>query len=327
MSTIRTLNSPVETSTWLYNHPNRQKGAGIECCGNSISNEVLIPNVWHCSAITNFSSFEITTHLSSQFLFVNPLYTYWYFIYMSAPLTTAGSTSTRRSTRPRRSADSKKPLKSSSPSDSHRGDSQSLDPDGSHNGKSTAPRTLNAKVSPNPQPWRHPDEFSYVQHHDLSQNVLIEYLRRNVFTIPPRELNSTISLFQVTTLDGTVIALPRGYRVPLMFVTKFQWDSLMLVLTSENPQTEWEEYKFDIFHLSRLCQHLFVQAEEARQHALPRGIDRFWRCATFDRVLTRFYHRWFISREWSLRKFWQEFDEEEYENDVLKHGGYFLTLS
>ncbi len=104
----------------------------------------------------------------------------------------------------------------------------------------------------------------------------------------------------------------------------------MLVLTAGNPETEWKEYKFDILHLSRLCQDLFVQAEEARQQALAkssRGIDRFWRCATFDRVLTRFYHRWFISREWSLRKFWKEFDEEEYKGDVLKHGGYFLTLS
>jgi len=237
---------------------------------------------------------------------------------MSAPLTTSGSTSTRRSARPKRSADSKQPVKSSSPS---RAASQSLDPDGAHNGKSTAPRTLNAKISSNSQPWRHPDEFPYVQHHDLSQNVLIEYLRHKVFNIPPRELHSTISLFQVTTLDGTVIALPRGYRVPLMFITKFQWDSLMLVLTSENRQTEWEEYKFDILHLSKLCQHLFAQAEEAR------GIDRSWRCATFDRVLTRFYHRWFISREWSLRKFWQEFGEEEYTDDVLKHGVYFLTIS
>lgn len=247
---------------------------------------------------------------------------------MSATLTASGSTTARRSTRPKRSSDSK--TARSSPTDSHRGNSQSLGSDGALDGKSTNPHASIATISPSDfQAWRHPDEFSYVINHDLSQNMLIEYFRRKVFTIPPRELNSTIPLFQVTFQDGTAIALPRGYRVPLMFVTKFQWDTLSLVLTGENPRKEWEDYKFDILYLSRLCQNLFVQAEEAKQQALAKGakgIDRFWRCATFDRVLTRFYHRWFISREWSLRKFWEEFGEDEYKSDVLKHGWYFSTL-
>lgn len=37
--------------------------------------------------------------------------------------------------------------------------------------------------------------------------------------------------------------LPRGYRIPLMFVAKFQWESLRLVLTSERPEGEWDEFK------------------------------------------------------------------------------------
>jgi len=117
--------------------------------------------------------------------------------------------------------------------------------------------------------------------------------------------------------------------VPLMFVAKFQWDSLKLVLTSSDPQKEWDEYKLDIVHLSRLCHHLFAQAEDAKKKALAKGakgIDRLWRSATFDRVLTRFYHRWFISRDRFLRLFWEEFDADEYENDILKHGTYFQRL-
>jgi len=109
-----------------------------------------------------------------------------------------------------------------------------------------------------------------------------------------------------------------------MFVAKFQWDSLKLVLTSPDPQKEWEEYKFDIIHLCRLCESLLIQAAEAQMQAGgtgAKGIDRLWRSATFDRVLTRFYHRWFVSREWSIRKFWEEFDDDEYDGDILKHGG------
>lgn len=118
--------------------------------------------------------------------------------------------------------------------------------------------------------------------------------------------------------------------MPLMFVAKFQWDSLKLVLTSSDPQKEWDEYKLDIVHLSRLCHHLFAQAEDAKKSALAKGakgIDRLWRSATFDRVLTRFYHRWFISRDRFLRLFWEEFDGDEYENDILKHGTYFHPAS
>ena len=43
----------------------------------------------------------------------------------------------------------------------------------------------------------------------------------------------------------------------------------------------------------------------------------------FDRALTRFYRKWMVSREWSVRKFWHEFAEEEYEIDVLKYGMFF----
>ena len=40
----------------------------------------------------------------------------------------------------------------------------------------------------------------------------------------------------------------------------------------------------------------------------------------FDRVLTRFYHKWLVNREWSVKNFYFEFDEEEYAIDVLKYG-------
>ncbi|KAF8886698.1 hypothetical protein CPB84DRAFT_1538165 [Gymnopilus junonius] len=252
-----------------------------------------------------------------------------------------------------------------------------------------------------------PRELRYICRDDWSQDLIIEYLCQKSFSVPAKEHSSAVQLIQVTpyrasssasssssTDAGSInkdgVLLPRAYRVPLMFVAKFQWESLRLVLTSANPKEEWEEYKFDIVHISRLCQHLFEQAREAAKKALavnPSGIsiigsnrsgsvgkgvkggssllelgvgagpgagpgasalgmkrvhtavegvfDKTWRSPMFDRVLTRFYRKWFVSREWSLKNFYEEFDEEEYEIDVLKydwarwaikgHKGFILT--
>jgi hypothetical protein len=55
------------------------------------------------------------------------------------------------------------------------------------------------------------------------------------------------------------------------------------------------------------------------------GMHRAWRCATFDRTLIRYFRRWLVSREDFLREFWLEYDEEEFEVDVLKRGTFFYT--
>lgn len=169
---------------------------------------------------------------------------------------------------------------------------------------------------------------------------MITYLRQNVFSVPPRDNNKIQQLFDVTlppsegSTEQRVVSLPKKYRVPLLFVAKFQWESLRLVLTSANPLAEWDEYKFDIVHLSRLCQHFLRDALKMKQESGT--MDKSWRCPMFDRALTRFYRKWMVSREWSVRKFWHEFAEEEYEIDVLKydwvrwalkgHKGFLLTM-
>ena len=62
---------------------------------------------------------------------------------------------------------------------------------------------------------------------------------------PPLEGGGTSSASGSTATPSAakVTYLPRGYRIPLMFVAKFQWESLRLVLTSERPEGEWEEFK------------------------------------------------------------------------------------
>ncbi|PPQ71237.1 hypothetical protein CVT24_009528 [Panaeolus cyanescens] len=187
--------------------------------------------------------------------------------------------------------------------------------------------------------------------------------------------------------DDDEVILPRAYRIPLLFVAKMQWDSLKISLEAQNPDRDWEECRFDIVHLCRLCQHLFRKAKEAKREggvkwenkggrrrglvgelrgmervgepdvlklareevlglraaagmggagggglgALggsgsgaedeeeEKGMHRGWRCKMFDRVLTRFYHKWFLSGDYYLEAFWKEFGEEEYQENILKY--------
>ncbi|TFK24139.1 hypothetical protein FA15DRAFT_431429 [Coprinopsis marcescibilis] len=181
------------------------------------------------------------------------------------------------------------------------------------------------------KPWRHPAELEYICRQDWPQETMITYLCQNAFNVPPRDIRPSRHFTEITSFDETVTFIPKGYRIPLMFVAKFQWESLRLVLTSSNPDSEWSEFKFDIIHLSRLCSHLLKDARKAVLQAPPgqplksaKGdriglLDRHWRCPMFDRALTRFYRRWMICREWSVKLFWEEFEEDEYEFDVLKH--------
>ena len=229
---------------------------------------------------------------------------------------TTNSLSTRRSTRPKR------PLATAlSTQDPERLSRQSKI---SHLlGRYTQKRRISAS---NPRP----DELDFNTKMTYPQKVIIRWLRSKSFSIPPREINSSIPLFSVTTCDGTTVSLPRGYRVPLMFVAKLQWNILELVLTAPEPQAEWAKYRFDIVHLCRLCNRLFNQAKDAQNQATAaggKGIDRSWRSATFDTALTRFYHHWFGSRECSIRMFREAFGNDEWEVDVLKYGRPSFCLS
>jgi hypothetical protein len=190
-------------------------------------------------------------------------------------------------------------------------------------------------------PWRHPDELDYFRPHDWSEDRIISQLREMVFTVPS-PVSGKQSFIEITVFDAGDFAkphpikVPRAYRVPLMFVAKFQWASLKLVLTSAQREKEWADYKFDILHLSRLCERFFNEAQVACDKSLVEippmkirapefqladgAMSRKWRCPTFDRALARYNKNWLISREEFLRDFYIEFEDEEYVKDVLKIG-------
>ncbi|KAJ7934206.1 hypothetical protein B0H13DRAFT_2305928 [Mycena leptocephala] len=185
--------------------------------------------------------------------------------------------------------------------------------------------SMSASAAPAPaKNWRHPDELQFIRTpgktwDDLS---IIRFLRAHVLSIPPRAISTMEPWVLVRCADGTEVVLPRGYRIPLLWVLKFLWMSVALVLKESDDeevdrQREWDTVKMDILHVARLCATFVSGARAAKEGG---SMDRGWRCASFDRALRRYWHRWLVMRDEFVRDFWREFGEEEYEGDVLKLG-------
>ncbi|KAJ3990930.1 hypothetical protein F5050DRAFT_1898755 [Lentinula boryana] len=187
--------------------------------------------------------------------------------------------------------------------------------------------------------WKHPAELQYYTPEDWSLTKIIFHLIANAFSIPPRAAyRGSTPFFVVTGIRGETTRLPIGYRVPLMFLASFQWSSLQLVLTASSRETEWSEYRFSILHVSRLCSTLLNAAQDyvrVSNEGVSKGMDRKWRCPTFDRALARYRLKWFISSPSQVEEFWHTFQEEVYKKDVIKfdwrrwalkgHRGFMLT--
>ena len=151
---------------------------------------------------------------------------------------------------------------------------------------------------------------------EWSDDELLSHLCSKAFTIPPRDYNPSAPFVYVRTEDGIVTTLPHGYRIPLMFVAKYQWETIFRTLSSQNRQL-WEAGRDELFHLSRLCHVLF---SKARAKAESSGMEKGWRCLMFDRLLTRFYKGWPVSSPAKLDAFISHFSSKEYDRDVLKNG-------
>ncbi|KAJ7119350.1 hypothetical protein C8R43DRAFT_1035322 [Mycena crocata] len=187
-------------------------------------------------------------------------------------------------------------------------------------------------LAPIPATWQHPDELPYIKS-GWQDIEIIRFLTANVLTIPA-QTHSSGQWVHVLCADGSTVVLPRAYRLPLLWVAKYQWRSLELVLTAREAirQREWDDAKYEILHIARLCAGL---VNAARLTATGKGIDRAWRCGLFDRALLRYWHEWLLMRDEFVRHFWYEFGESDFEADVLKrtwaqwvlkdHKGFSLT--
>ncbi|KAJ7144315.1 hypothetical protein C8R44DRAFT_973884 [Mycena epipterygia] len=184
------------------------------------------------------------------------------------------------------------------------------------------PASPTIRLPASPSTWRHPAELAYIRTggetwHDMT---IIRFLRANALSIPPRSASITELFTQIRVGTGPdEIRLPRAYRIPLLWVAKFQWSSLALVLGEHGAirQREWDAAKFEILHISRLCARFVDSAQAAETSG---AMDKGWRCAQFDRPLRRYWNRWLIMRDEFVRDFHREFGEKEYEGDVLKLG-------
>ena len=88
---------------------------------------------------------------------------------------------------------------------------------------------------------------------EWTHDELLSHLCSKAFTIPPRDYNPSAPFVYVRTEDGVVTTLPHGYRIPLMFVAKYQWETIYRILSLQNRQ-HWEAGRDEIFHLRRNMQ-------------------------------------------------------------------------
>ncbi|KAJ7088038.1 hypothetical protein B0H15DRAFT_1022606 [Mycena belliarum] len=183
--------------------------------------------------------------------------------------------------------------------------------------------------------WRHPNELAYIRGGGAWPDpAIVRFIVEHAVGIPARSASSMDPWVRVCCVDGSTVLLPRGYRLPLMWVLKYQTMSLALVLGAKAAirRREWDGAKFEILHIGRLCSTLVDSARAVGQEG---KMERTWRCPTFDRALLRYWHDWLIMRDEFVRDFWREFGEEDYAEDVLKlnwgtwvlrgHKGFTLT--
>ncbi|KAK0216412.1 hypothetical protein IW262DRAFT_1400073 [Armillaria fumosa] len=153
-------------------------------------------------------------------------------------------------------------------------------------------------------------EIDYIDASSWSKSEVIKHLVTNSFSVPGRMHRSKWAT--ITLADGSTTVVPNVYRIPLMFVSQFMWSSLQLVLGDEE---EWDKFKAGILYVSRLCEAFLM---EVRRAMSEEGIGRSWRCATFDKALTRYRMGWLLSEPKYLKEFWEMYGDEEYQKDPVK---------
>ncbi|KAF7298682.1 hypothetical protein MIND_00815400 [Mycena indigotica] len=163
--------------------------------------------------------------------------------------------------------------------------------------------------------WRKTEELEYIgpEHPDAAHWTdyrIVEFLFQTAVTIPPKSENRSDPWVTVTQSDGkTTTTLPRGYRVPLLWLHRVQWDSLRLLLSVG--KSLWPWLRFDVLHIGRLTNDFLTKARTETK------IKRQWRYPRFDRVLTRFFNGWMGCREVFIWDFYKEFKDEEYKDDAV----------
>jgi hypothetical protein len=87
----------------------------------------------------------------------------------------------------------------------------------------------------------------------------------NAFTVPSRNADHKQTWVELTSpfREGVVAKtiVPCGYRIPLLWLGKVQWDCLKLLLTTA--RRHWDNLKWDVLHIARVSGEFLA---EARRH-------------------------------------------------------------
>lgn len=176
------------------------------------------------------------------------------------------------------------------------------------------------KLSASPSPdlgsghgWEHPNELPILDATNWSQGQIMKELITTAFFVPGRTARPRTYFVEIICADGSSTVVPQAYRVPLMFVCHFLWESIRLVLRTG----EWEQFKIGILHVGRILRRF---TEQARAEMEDGGVARAWRCPEMDRLLVRYRLGWLISDHNHLKEFWEMYGEAEYRKDPVKKG-------
>ncbi|KAJ7810166.1 hypothetical protein B0H14DRAFT_3480857 [Mycena olivaceomarginata] len=175
-------------------------------------------------------------------------------------------------------------------------------------------------IAPVPIPlrhmWRHPCELEYVgPHHQTAHKWtdtdILAYMVDNAFTVPSRNADHKQTWVELTSTfrEGVVAKtiVPCGYRIPLLWLGKVQWDCLKLLLTTA--RRHWDNLKWDVLHIARVSGEFLA---EARRQVNMKGV---YRDIAFDRAMARFFKGWMGSRDEFV---WDFYRNGEYEDDILQ---------
>ncbi|KAF9016909.1 hypothetical protein BDP27DRAFT_230700 [Rhodocollybia butyracea] len=192
--------------------------------------------------------------------------------------------------------------------------------------KST-PTTKSSAVVFDDDGWRHPAELIYSSGRYWTDKKFFHYCIANALTISPSSLTSPDLLF--VSDDKKAIVMNEKYRIPLMFVSRWQWNKLKSLMTAPEGerQLRWQAEKFEVLHIARVWKILTDEGptkEALENTGYANGKEericqiKKWRCHTLDRILNRFRMGCFSSEDERVEKFWGEYGETEYVKDVTE---------
>ena len=159
-----------------------------------------------------------------------------------------------------------------------------------------------------------------------TQREDIQLLHDVAYTVPQRDYNP-VAPFVYLNRQGIQLPLPHGYRVPLMWIAKYLWETVHSLLTQpENGavQKMWIAQREELLYLVLAVKTFLDLACDKLKNG---GMEKGWRCLFFDRMLARLYRGQHRNRREYLERFLVQWTHKEYERDVLKHGELPLSVT